>query len=120
MAPFVKNLRKRAEELGLSHAEAARRAGLSETRYGNYVTGQREPDFATLVRIASVLVTTPNELLGVGAEQPSSSLQQLQNRLAAAGTALSEADLEVLVIQAEAIVIARAANDHLALPQDLT
>lgn len=112
MVPFVENLRKRAEELGLSHAEVARRAGLSETRYGNYATGQREPDFATLIRIASVLATTPNNLLGVGGDQPSTSLNCLQHRLAAAGAALSEADLEVLVIQAEAIVVVRATNEH--------
>jgi transcriptional regulator with XRE-family HTH domain len=116
MTPFVENLRKRAEELGLSHAEVARRAGLSETRYGNYATGQREPDFATLMRIASVLGATPNDLLGVGATQPSSSLQRLQVRLAAAGAALSEHDLEVLVIEAEAIVVARAAS-HGASPR---
>lgn len=111
MTPFVENLRKRAEELGLSHAEVARRAGLSETRYGNYATGQREPDFATLLRIASVLATTPNDLLGVGCDRISAPLQLLQSRLAAAGAALSERDLEVLVIEAEAIVVARAASE---------
>lgn len=108
MTPFVENLRKRAEQLGIPHAEVARRAGLSETRYGNYATGQREPDFATLLRIASVLGATPNDLLGVCGAQSSPSLQRLQDRLAAAGAALSEHDLEVLVIEAEAIVIARA------------
>lgn len=70
MELFASNLRKRAEQLGISHAEVARRAGLSETRYGNYVSGRREPDLATLVKIASVLATTPNGLLlgesGVG------------------------------------------------------
>jgi transcriptional regulator with XRE-family HTH domain len=57
-------LRSRAVELGLSDAEVARRAGLTSTRYGHYVTDTREPDLATLVRICRVLGTTPDELLG--------------------------------------------------------
>lgn len=48
---------------------------------------------------------------GVGGEQRS-SLSLLCRRLAAAGTALSEANLEVLVIQAEAIMVARATSEH--------
>lgn len=66
MGPFATNLRTRAEELGLSNAEVARRAGLSERRYGNYVSGRREPDLATLVRIAQVLDSTPDQLLSFG------------------------------------------------------
>jgi transcriptional regulator with XRE-family HTH domain len=42
-------LRTRAQELGLSHAAIARRIGVSERRYANYVTGRNEPDLATLV-----------------------------------------------------------------------
>ena len=36
-------------QLGLSDAEVARRAGLSERRYGYYATGEREPNLATLL-----------------------------------------------------------------------
>ena len=38
-------------------------AGLSERRYGHYVAGTREPDFATFLRICEVLAVTPNDLL---------------------------------------------------------
>jgi transcriptional regulator with XRE-family HTH domain len=65
MDRFAKNLKSRAAELGVSNAEVARRAGLSERRYGNYIVGRREPDLQTLVRIAEVLETTPDVLLGV-------------------------------------------------------
>jgi hypothetical protein len=41
----------------------ARRPGLSEPRYGYYVTGEREANLATLVRICEVLAATPNDLL---------------------------------------------------------
>lgn len=63
MLLFGKNLRARARELSLTDAEVARRAGLNERRYGFYVTGEREPDLATLVRIASVLQTSVDCLL---------------------------------------------------------
>ena len=56
-------LRSRAIELGLSGAEVARRAGLTATRYGHYVSDYREPDLATLVRICRVLALRPDELL---------------------------------------------------------
>ena len=68
MQQFGQRLRHRALELGLSDAEVARRAGLSERRYGNYVVGRREPDFQTLERICTALATTPNELLGFGSD----------------------------------------------------
>ncbi|MGY0790860.1 helix-turn-helix domain-containing protein [Azospirillum argentinense] len=61
-------LRARAEELGLSDTEVARRSGLDVGRYGNYVRGTREPDFRTFLRICRVLLTTPNTLLGI--EEP--------------------------------------------------
>lgn len=63
MNHFGENLRGRARALGLSDAEVARRTGLSERRYGHYVTGRRQPDFATLRQICLTLGVTPNDLL---------------------------------------------------------
>ena len=51
------------EDAPLADAEVARRAGLSERRFGHYVRGNREPDFATLMRICADMDVTPNELL---------------------------------------------------------
>ena len=68
MHAFTKNLRHRVDELGLSLAEAARRCDLSERRLANYAAGAREPDLATLVRIAQTLDTTPDRLLGVATD----------------------------------------------------
>lgn len=59
MDAFCRNLKNRTEELGISNAEAARRSGLSERRYAHFVSGDREPDLATLVRIADALGVTP-------------------------------------------------------------
>lgn len=106
MELFAANLKKRAEELGVSNAEVARRAGLSERRYGNYVSGRREPDLATLVRIATVLATTPNELL-IGKISETAPNELARQRATAALTALSTGDLERIAIMIEALAAAR-------------
>jgi transcriptional regulator with XRE-family HTH domain len=103
MELFATRLRKRASELGISNAEAARRVGLSERRFAHYVTGAREPDLATLVRIARVLETTPNELLGFGVEPKRSKHSLLRERLQVAARAMDDRSLEMIVIQAEAV-----------------
>lgn len=104
---FSDNLRKRAAELGVSHAEIARRANLSERRYGNYVSGRREPDLATLVRIARVLETTPNALLGFDDEN-SKGGNDLAAKIGSAISALGDGDREVIAACAEAIVKLRS------------
>jgi transcriptional regulator with XRE-family HTH domain len=108
MLTFAKNLKNRAEELGLSNAEVARRVGLSERRYAHYASGRNEPDLALLMKIADVLRTTPNDLLGFGTRQPEPSKRSILNdRLLAAAKVMKDADLETAAIQAEAIVAAR-------------
>lgn len=67
MEGLGQRLRERARELGLSDAEVARRAGLTATRYGHYVSDYREPDLATFGRICGVLGTTPNDILAFDA-----------------------------------------------------
>jgi transcriptional regulator with XRE-family HTH domain len=103
MELFSARLKRRAETLGISNAEAARRVGLSERRYANYVSGTREPDLATLARIAKILETTPNELLGFGAEAKRSKRSTLKDRLNVAANAMDDRELEITVIQAEAV-----------------
>ena len=106
MEPFATNLKKRAEELGLSNAEVARRAGLSERRYGNYVSGRREPDLATLVRIAQVLDSTPDRLLSFGGE-PASAGSISGSRIISAMNGLPQSDLDTLAIMVDALANAR-------------
>jgi len=109
MEQFASNLRKRAAELGISNSEAGRRAGLSERRYGHYIGNRREPDLATVVRIATVLHTTPNELLSFGSsgDEPESIAHQ---RIQAALSVLSGDDLERLAIMVEALAHKRTAS----------
>lgn len=102
MRAFAENIRERADALGLSSAEVARRAGLSERRYGNYVTGRREPDLGTLRRIAAVLSTSVDALLNDdGSKNPDEV--RARDRLIAAVAALGEDDVVLLAVQAEAI-----------------
>ncbi|MBB2974012.1 transcriptional regulator with XRE-family HTH domain [Mesorhizobium sp. RMAD-H1] len=113
MLPFASNLRRRAEELGIPNAEVARRVGLSERRYANYVSGKREPDLATLVRIAEVLGTSPNSLLTDQARKEAQSIKALlQDRLRIAASLMDERSLEITVIQAEAIASVENWKSH--------
>jgi transcriptional regulator with XRE-family HTH domain len=102
MQAFAQRIRERARELGLSDAEVARRAGLSERRYGYYATGEREPNLATLLRICEVLAGTPNDLLiAEGKPPPQSGRDRSLARISAAtdNLTLSELDLAVCLLE---------------------
>ncbi|PWC51826.1 hypothetical protein TSA6c_21380 [Azospirillum sp. TSA6c] len=102
MEGFGGRLRACAQALGLSDAEVARRAGLSEQRYGNYVRDVHAPDLDTLVRIARVLGTTTDSLLiGDKGSEPDQVRIALEARLLSAAHVLEIGDLKVLVGQAE-------------------
>ena len=93
-------LKDRARALGWSDAEVARRLGLAQTRYANYVTDRHEPDLATLLRICRVLGMEPGELLGAGDAVPQGTAAQdasarLRRRIAAASQAMDEATLRL-------------------------
>ena len=112
MDTFSKNLRARARHLSLSDAEVARRAGLSERRYGHYVTGRGEPDLETLVRICTVLGTTPNDLLGFETQDAEADespeikeRKTLSERIGAACNVLQIDNLRLTVRQLEALVL---------------
>ncbi|MFG1395127.1 helix-turn-helix domain-containing protein [Xanthobacter agilis] len=105
---FAANLRARAAALNLSNAEAARRAGLNERRYFHYVSGAREPDLATLVKIAKTLGTTPDALLGVKREPESLTeptvRSQLLDRMVSAVNNLDDYEMSIAVQQVEVIL----------------
>lgn len=107
MDAFCRNLRSRAEALGISNAEAARRSGLSERRYAHYVSGDREPDLGTLVRIATALGVTPNQLLGLDEIPKASSRDLLFQRIQSAAHSVSDEALEITAVQMEALAAKR-------------
>ena len=63
----IKALRDRA---GKGQIAFARELGLSQPVYARYEKGDREPTLNELIRIAHVLNTTPNVLLGFEAPPP--------------------------------------------------
>lgn len=108
MEIFANNLKRRAQELGLSNAEVARRAGLSERRYAHYASGRNEPDLAMLLKIAEVLQSTPNDLLGhADRVQAKGPRETLLVRLQAVAHVMTEDDLKAAIAQAEAVVSMR-------------
>lgn len=108
-------LRARARALGLSDAEIARRLGFGPSRYTNYISDLREPDFATLLRICELLETTPNTILGVGEQAlPATSAEVLRERIAVAAKAM---DADTLRLAAE-VMNALAARTPMGRPDD--
>lgn len=85
-------LRQRAQELGLTDSEVARRVGISQSRYANYVKDAREPDYTTLVRICRVLGTTPNAVLGFAASIPLEDEAERSRQRIAAAVAVMQPD----------------------------
>jgi transcriptional regulator with XRE-family HTH domain len=111
MDMFAKRLQERAKHLGISNAEASRRVGLDERRYAHYASGRREPDLATLVKIAEALGTSPNWLLGVsvaGAGDP--YVAALIDRFSNAANGMSKQEIEMFVIQVEAVAATKASR----------
>lgn len=105
METFGERLRLRAKELGLSDSEVARRLGLSQARYSNYVNGNREPDNATLVRICRVLDTTPDAILGFSeVVLVSSEEDSLTQRITAAAHAMTVDTLRIAAAVMDALV----------------
>ncbi|WP_420578849.1 helix-turn-helix domain-containing protein [Oceaniradius stylonematis] len=108
MEIFAKRLQERAKQLGISNAEAARRVGLEERRYAQYASGRREPDLATLKTISEALGTTPNWLLGVIDKlEKEPEKAALIDRFSNAASGMTREELELCVIQAEAIVASK-------------
>lgn len=108
MERFGKNLQARANALGLSNAAVARSLNLNERRYSHYVTGKREPDLSTLVRIAAALGTTTDQLLGLAnTDTDGTQRSTVLDRLMIAAKGLEQSDLEAIAVQVEALLALR-------------
>ena len=99
MSGIGQRIRERAKQLdGLSAAEVARRANVGERAFNNYINDEREPDFATLLRICSVLETTPDYLFkltdvpGGGRHSEFAYIKVLDAQAAAGAGAFNEID----------------------------
>ncbi len=100
-----------ARGLGLTNAEVARRAGLSERRFGNYVTDTREPDLQTLTVLARVLAISADELLGVTAPTETTERGRLLAQIEAAVSQIPDSDLELISVEVRAVAGWRTAAE---------
>lgn len=104
MGVYGDRLRARARALGLTDAEVARRLGLAQSRYANYVNGNREPDLATFARICRALATTPDDILGFGAHAgEDAGAGDERKRALAAIEAMGRPALKVAAVVLEAL-----------------
>lgn len=74
-------LRKRIDEMGITQKHAAKLAGISQQRMGNYVQGTRTPDIITLAKIASGLGVSTDWLLGLNLVGPLNDISPVLHRL---------------------------------------
>jgi transcriptional regulator with XRE-family HTH domain len=107
MDGFARRLRERAEKLGISNAEVARRCGLGERQYAYYTAGTREPNLQALVKIARVLKTSSDELLGIADPPSQTERVRLLDRLSVAANSLTDEELRTVVTQTEALSTSR-------------
>ena len=98
-------MRARAQELGLADADVARRLGIAQPRYANYIAEIRQPDFGMFLKICNVLNTTPNVLLGVDRSAPlATEADRLRQRIAAGISSIADDKLLTLLAVVEAMV----------------
>lgn len=65
VSDFAANLRRIMGDRGMTQAELGRMVGISQGNVSMYVTGRREPRATYILRIATALGVTTDELLGV-------------------------------------------------------
>lgn len=65
VSDFAANLRRIMRDRGMTQAELGRMVGISQGNVSMYVTGKREPRATYILRIATALGVTTDELLGV-------------------------------------------------------
>jgi transcriptional regulator with XRE-family HTH domain len=103
MKIFSTRLKQRAKDLGISNAEAARRAEVAERSYANYTAGERQPKLAALAKIAKALGTTPDYLLGFGETPETGKRSKVITRMNSAAQMLPDSELELVTVQLEAL-----------------
>lgn len=62
---FADNLRRIMSDRGMTQAELGKAVGISQGNVSMYVTGRREPRATCVMRIATALGVSADDLLGV-------------------------------------------------------
>lgn len=61
---FSQRLKELRLKKGLTQTELGERVGVKQNTFTNWENGKREPNFETLLKLASILNTTTSYLLG--------------------------------------------------------
>ncbi|MBI4539886.1 MAG: helix-turn-helix transcriptional regulator [Gemmatimonadetes bacterium] len=78
---FAKRLRRSRDRQGLTQSQLGEKAGLSAAAVSQLESGERKPNFATIVHLAKALSMTPNAIMGVEEEGSDPSLRGLFRKL---------------------------------------
>ena len=89
------SIRKR---LGLTQAEVAEAAGLSDRTYADIERGSVNMRIETILRICNVLHITPDEILTVESDAVSTNVEELLQRLNACNPKDKETALQLLSV----------------------
>lgn len=89
----------------MTDIEVARRLGISQQRFANYVSGRHRPDYDMLIRICRVLGTRPDRLLGFegAAEESNTEEAQLFRRISAAAKSMGKLALKHAAVMMDAL-----------------
>ena len=117
MNGFGERLKARARELGLSDAEIARRLNLSHGRYNHYANNVNEPDLATLKRIAAVLQTRPDDLLGVEQTPARGSKGDLRTRISLLAASMDLPTLKAAILLMETLIAGKIGARDIGTPK---
>ena len=71
MSIFKQRMAMSRQRLGFSQVELASKLGVSRSTIGMYETGEREPSFETVEKLAAILQVTPAYLTGWSDDQHS-------------------------------------------------
>lgn len=77
---FPQRLKKFRKEKGLTQKELGERLGVKQNTFTNWENGKREPNLSTILKLAEILETTTDDLLGytiLSANQPVVSLSEI-------------------------------------------
>ncbi|GAB6640533.1 hypothetical protein BOVMAS10_16590 [Streptococcus uberis] len=77
---FPQRLKKLRKEKGLTQKELGERLGVKQNTFTNWENGKREPNLSTILKLAEILETTTDDLLGytiLSANQPVVPLSEL-------------------------------------------
>jgi transcriptional regulator with XRE-family HTH domain len=69
MSIFACNLEETIDEIGITQAALAEKAGLTPSAISQFISGDREPSLSSLLQICYALQTTPNDLLSFHSEE---------------------------------------------------